>query len=103
MTAHSGAVRAAEHDVHVRDDLLVGGGEVTEEREHLDLVGHGDGEVVAAVAVEVAQGGALESADGGDLRGAYCVAAGCVRDRSDGVIALVADDDDHATAVDVED
>src|SRR5262249_24031415 len=101
MAADRGAAGVAEHDVHVRDRLLVGRGQVAEERQHLDLVVHLDRKVLAPVAIELAERGALETTDAGDLRGATAGGVGGVHNGGDRVVPLVGDQDDDAAAVDL--
>ena len=72
-------VLQAEHDVRVQDGAVLALGDIADQREQLALLRHLDTAVVLGRAVEPADGGVLEGADGGDLRGFQILrAANCV-------------------------
>src|SRR5579885_2396962 len=72
--------------------LLAVDGDVSVEREHLNLLLHGDLEVILAVAVEVAERGVAEAADAGDLAAADAVAPRELHHAGHELLALVEHD-----------
>jgi hypothetical protein len=76
--------------VHVHDGAVLPLGDVAEQRQHLALLVHADATVVPGRPVEPADGGVLEGADGGDLRGFQPLRTGELRQSRDCLITWVA-------------
>ena len=86
-------VLQAEHDVRVQDGAVLALSDIADQREQFALLRHLDTAVVPGRPVEPADGGVLERADGGDLRGLQLLRAGELGQRRDRLIARIAYDD----------
>jgi hypothetical protein len=79
--------------VHVQDGAVLALGDISDERQQLALLVDHDAAVILGRAVEPADGGVLEGADGSDLRGFQALRAGELGQGGNGLVARVAHHD----------
>jgi hypothetical protein len=75
--------------VDVQAGTVLAFGDITDQRQHLALLVYRDAAVLLGRAVEPANGGAFEAADGGDLRGFEVFGARELGQRADRLVARV--------------
>jgi hypothetical protein len=93
VTAAGCPVRQAEHDVYVHAGAVRALGNVTDQRQHVALLVDWHAAILLGRAVEPADGGAGEGADGCDLCRFQVLVAGELGQRAERLITRVADRD----------